>query len=174
MQLNFLSNAVSVVNCRKKVMKAIGKYIIPLLLFTGLTSCTDSTGDTPDTNPDSVTFKADGVQKIFTNVQVTEGVFIEGELSVPTYNVLATNEEDNGEFIALQVQQDYSGTEGLYEFIYSDTNGETHSIADNFNFNVTTGTTEQLAGTFSGPLFDASPGITPSVVITEGVFDINF
>lgn len=154
-------------------MKKIAFILVATLLITSFVSCSDSTGDTRDTSPDYFTFKVDGVQKTFTNVQVTESTYIEGDLNIPTYNVLATPQEDNGEYVAFQIERDFTGNGGLYEFIYTNTD-DTYRISDNFTFSLSTNTTNKLSGTFSGPLFDASGAITPAVIITEGVFDINY
>jgi hypothetical protein len=152
-------------------MRTIILFIASFAMATGLISCSDSTNDSPDTSPDVVTFKVDGTQKTFTNVQVTESVYIIDDINIPTYNVLATNQDNEGEYIAFQIQQDYTGTAGLYTLIYNDAEGN-HTIADNFSMNITSNTNSRLAGAFSGPLFQQE--IEPSVNISEGSFDINY
>lgn len=150
------------------------KFFVEMMLLVSLitlSSCSDNTSDIPDTAADVISFRVDGIQKAFTTVQVTESTFIEGELDVPTYNVLATPEEDNGEYVAFQMERDFTGTGGLYAFIYSDAEGSTHSITDNFTFTVTVNTANKLAGSFSGPLFLQE--IEPSLTISEGSFNIN-
>lgn len=155
-------------------MKRILLLLTWTTVFMGFGSCSDEPGETtnPPSEQSSLTVTVDGVEKSFPNVSVSQGIFLTGEESIPTYNVLANSEEDNGEFIAFQVRQDYTGTEGLYTFIYNDDMGN-HTLIDSFVMNITTNTTEKLTGSFSGSLFQDEEA-EPSVNITAGSFNINY
>lgn len=156
-------------------MKTIIAFISIIIMGFTFSSCSDHSSDTVNPIPDSITLKVDGVQKTFTNVVVAQSSFLDTNENetVPTYNVLANYEDDNGEYIAFQVRRDYTGSGGLYQFIYTTPNGS-HSLSQGFTFATTQNTAAKLTGTFSGPLFDTPDTTTPSVIITEGAFDVNF
>lgn len=153
-------------------MKKLLVCIYILLFSFLLASC--STDDEPTPLPvaesSTITFKVNGVQKIYTSVAVTESIYTFEDLSVPSYSILATTDDD-GEFVAIQVRRDYTGSEGIYQFLYVNGNGN-HNLTEEFLMNITANDGGNLAGTFSGPL--QLTGTETGVTITEGSFNINF
>lgn len=150
-----------------------------IILFIGLVtigllsnSCSDHSAETVNTLPDNLTLTVNGVERKFTDVSIVESTYTNEDQNIPSYNVLATHEEDNGEFVAFQIRRDYTGNDGLYEFIYTTPAGS-HTVSGNFTFSITQNSGNRITGTFSGPLFDNSDAVTPSVTVTEGSFDIN-
>jgi hypothetical protein len=153
----------------KKLLVYIYVLMFPVLFISCATDGEPS--PLPVTESSTITFKVNGVQKIYTSVAVTESIYTFEDQSVPSYSILATPTEDNGEYVAIQVRRDYTGTEGLYQLIYNDgTNNNTN--IEGFVLDITSNDGGNLAGTFSGPL--QLSGTETGVTITEGSFDINF
>jgi len=152
-------------------MKNIALFISFMTMGITLNSCSDHSVETVNNVPDKVILTIDGTEKIFTDVSVTESTYTNADQNIPTYNILATNGNDNGEFVAFQIGRDYTGTDGLYEFIYTTATGS-KTISDNFSFNISQNSNNRLQGNFSGPLFDNAEAETPSATVTGGSFDI--
>jgi len=140
-----------------------------------LNSCTsDHEAGTVNDIPDTLTLTIDGQVKNFTSVNVVESSVTDTNenQTIPTYNILATNSSDDGEFVAFQLRRNYTGPGGLYEFIYNNGQGS-HSFGDNFTFITTQNSPNVLIGEFSGPLYIENSEL-PSVTITNGSFNITY
>lgn len=142
---------------------------------TSFSSCTKNNAAESEPIVPTSTLKAliNGTNVDFSNVTVVKQVISNEGFPYTDLIVTATAKDDSTKTISFNLEYLQLGTETCYYFNYTNGNLDYFSRPENsFIVNITSNTTNNIKGTFSGKLYDSSN--TEFVTIPDGSFDIIF
>ena len=126
---------------------------------------------TAENKVSKITFKLDGVQKIFTTVTVK----LESSLSEShPWQAITAQRNKSNEMVYFEIEKGYTGTDSFDGFTYSNNNAAYAMSWDAFSSSATINTDKKLEGTFSGTVksWNTITQQNEIHIITNGSFTI--
>jgi len=177
--LRFIHNFITINNLNKIVMKKTILFMLASLLIVTLCNCSSSNNDSDSVPPTptvtkGVSVKIDGVQKIFSQVEITQQPWEDNGVPKVDLHVKAINPDDDTEIIYFGIGKGDIGEDQLWAFVY-EKGGTQYSVGEDEGdpklFNATTINIEKrIAGTFSGAVMANEV----NHVLSDGIFDITY
>jgi hypothetical protein len=154
-------------------MKKIFLFMLASLIIFSFSNCSgdsDSKSTTVPNSTKSVSLKVDGVQKIFSRVDITQEAWSDDGVPKVDLTIVATNPENDGEYIVFGIGKGDIGENQLWNFVYVNEDIEYIPGETELSSATTINIEKRLQGTFSGSV--TSDG--NNHVLSDGIFDITY